>query len=447
MKIVDQKGGSLMKIGVLGFGNVAAATVQKLMANRDVIASKLETELVLVKVATRTVERASGQVPPGCEVTSDCWSVVDDPDIDVVIELIGGFELARELVLRAISNRKHVITANKALLAHCGEKILQLADQMGVCVLFEGAVAVSIPIIKTLKESAAANNVTSIVGILNGTSNYILSQMSEHGTGFAQALAQAQQKGYAEADPTLDVNGEDAAHKITLLASLAFGVPVNFDTVQFSGVSEIDSADIQAVKRLGYELKLIAQAQLSNDKVFVAVSPMLVPGQSMLAHVRGSMNGIALTGDLFGPAFFYGSGAGGVQTASAVLADLIDLAQSTRDGTYIGAPNMGFRRNALAGKATLPADERCTQFYLRLTVEDKVGVLADVSAIFARADVSVNSLLQDESQCGRTDLIATTHAISNAKLRSILPELQRIAAAGRRVVTYPVLDERAGHAA
>lgn len=436
-----------MKVGVLGFGNVAAATVQKLMSNQDLIASKIDAELEIVKVATRTVNRALGLVPPGCEVTADCWSVVDDPNIDVVIELIGGVELARELVMRAISNGKHVITANKALLAKCGEKILQLADQMGVCVLFEGAVAVSIPIIKTLKESTSANNVTSIIGILNGTSNYILSQMSEQGTEFSDALAQAQQKGYAEADPTLDVNGEDAAHKITLLASLAFGVPINFDAVQFTGVSEIERVDIQAAKPLGYELKLIAQAQFKNNKVYIAISPMLVSNQSMLAHVRGSMNGISLVGDLFGPAFFYGSGAGGVQTASAVLADLIDLVQSTKDGKYIGAPNMGFRRNAMAGKEYLSSDECCNQFYVRLKVEDKVGVLAEVSAIFAKAEVSVSTLLQDESQQGMTDLIATTHAISTTKLQSILSELQHVVAIGHQVVTYPVLDERADQAA
>lgn len=431
-----------MKVGVLGFGHVASATVQKFMANQALIASKIGTELEIVKVATRTVSRAQGHVPPGCEVSDDCWAVVDDPNIDVVIELIGGVGQAKELVMRAISNGKHIITANKALLANCGEEILQFADQKGVCVLFEGAVAVSIPIIKTLKESAAANHVTSITGILNGTSNYILSQMSEHGTEFSDALVEAQQKGYAEADPTLDVNGEDAAHKITILASLAFGVPINFGAVQFKGVSEIERGDIQSAKRLGYELKLIAQAQLKDNKVCISVTPMLVPNHSMLAHVRGSMNGISLAGDLFGPAFFYGSGAGGVQTASAILADLIDLTQGTQDDKYIGAPNMGFKRSAMAGKEYLSRDEQCNQFYLRLRVEDKAGVLAEVSAIFAKADVSVSTLLQDESQQGMTDLIATTHTISASKLQSILPKLQNVAAPGYPVVTYPILDER-----
>lgn len=432
-----------MKVGVLGFGHVASATVQKFMANQDLIVSKIDAELEIVKVATRTVNRALGHVPQGCEVSDDCWSVVDDPNIDVVIELIGGVGLAREFVMRAISNGKHIITANKALLANCGEEILQFADQMGVCVLFEGAVAVSIPIIKTLKESAAANRVMSIIAILNGTSNYILSQMSEHGAEFGDALVEAQQKGYAEADPTLDVNGEDAAHKITLLASLAFGIPINFDAVQFKGVSEIERVDIQFARRLGHELKLIAQAHQIENKAYISVSPMLVPNHSMIAHVRGSMNGISLTGDLFGSAFFHGSGAGGIQTASAILADLVDLVQGARDGRYVGAPNMGFKRSAMAGKEYLLPDERCNQFYLRLRGEDKVGVLAEVSAIFAKADVSINTLLQDESYQGMTDLIATTHTISTSKLQSILPELQGAAAAGHSVVFYPMLDERA----
>jgi homoserine dehydrogenase len=434
-----------MKVGILGFGNVAAATVQKLMSNKELIASKLSAEIEIIKVATRTVSRTIGNVPLGCSVTEDCWSVVDDPDIDVVVELIGGVEFAKELVIRAILNGKHVITANKALLATNGEQIFQLADQMGVCVLFEGAVSVSIPIIKTLKESAAANRVTSIVGILNGTSNYILSQMSEHGAEFGDALTQAQQKGYAEADPTLDMNGEDAAHKIALLASLAFGVPVNFDAVQFKGIANIERVDIQAAKRLGSELKLIAQAQLNNDKLCISVSPTLVPTHSMLAHVRGSMNGISLAGDLFGLAFFYGSGAGGVQTASAILADLIDLSQSRKDGQYIGAPNMGFKRSAMTEKKGLPPEEQYQQFYLRLKVEDKAGVLAEISAIFAKADVSVSTLIQDESQHGITDLIATTHAISFARLQSIIPRLQKIAVVGQPVVSYPMLDGFADH--
>lgn len=430
-----------MKIGVLGFGNVASATVQKFMSNRDLIASKTDVRLEIVKVATRTAARAEGYVPEGCEIVTDCWSVVDDPAIDVVIELIGGTGLAKDLVMRAISNKKHVITANKALLAHHGEAIFELADRMGVSVLFEGAVAVSIPIIKTLKESVAANRVTSIIGILNGTSNYILTQMSQHGASFNEALAQAQQKGYAEADPTLDVNGEDAAHKITLLSSLAFGVPVNFTSVNFKGITEVEAVDIAAAARLGYQLRLIAQTQLHDDQVWVSVAPTLVPNASMLAHVNGSMNGIALIGDLFGSAFLYGSGAGGVQTASAVLADLIDLAQGSRGDHYVGLPNMGFKRNAIKARQYLAVDARQSRFYFRMKVEDKVGVLAEVSSIFAHADVSVSAIFQDEGDGGLTDIIITTHSISTGQVQRILPALQGSAASGHGIVIYPALDE------
>lgn len=430
-----------MKIGVLGFGNVASATVQKFMSNRDLIASKTDVQLEIVKVATRTVARAEGHVPEGCEIVTDCWAVVDDPAIDVVIELIGGTGIAKDLVMRAITNKKHIITANKALLAHHGEAIFELADQMGVCVLFEGAVAVSIPIIKTLKESVAANRVTSLIGILNGTSNYILSQMSQHGASFDEALVQAQQKGYAEADPTLDVNGEDAAHKITLLSSLAFGVPVKFAAVDFKGVTEVEAVDIVAAARLGYQLKLIAQTQMQGDKVWVSVAPTLVPNSSMLAHVNGSMNGIALTGDLFGSAFLYGAGAGGVQTASAVLADLIDLAQCSRGDHYVGLPNMGFKRNTIKARSYLAADARQSRFYFRMKVEDKVGVLAEVSSIFASADVSVSAIFQDEGEGNLTDIIITTHSITAGQVQKVLPALQGSAASGHRIVIYPALDE------
>lgn len=428
-----------MKVGILGFGNVAAATVQKFTSNQDLIASKTDAQLQIVKVGTRTVARALGQVPAACQVVDNCWEIVDDPAIDVVVELIGGTELAKDLVLRAIVNGKHVITANKALLAHHGNQILQLADEHGVCVLFEGAVAVSIPIIKTLKESVAANRVSSIVGILNGTSNYILTQMSEHGTAFADALAQAQQKGYAEADPTLDINGEDAAHKITLLASLAFGIPINVEAVEFQGISNIQREDIQFAKRLGYELKLIAQANLKNDQVHVSVAPSLVPKSSMLAHVSGSMNGISLMGDLLGSAFLYGSGAGGVQTASAVLADLIDLAQGSKDGKYIGLPNLGFRRDAIRERPYLSPGAWQSQTYLRLKVEDKVGILAEISATLAEHGISVSALLQDESEDGLTDLIIITHDIAASELTDTLASLKPMCAAGHDIVVYPLI--------
>jgi homoserine dehydrogenase len=430
-----------MKVGVLGFGNVASATLRSFADNSDLILSKTDAVIEFVRVATRTPSRAAGRVPPGCAVTDDLRSVVDDPLIDVVIELTGDVDVGRELVLRALDNGKHVITANKALLARHGEEILRRADETDRCVLFEGAVAVSIPIIKTLKESAAANRLSSIVGILNGTSNYVLSQMSEHGIDFAAALAEAQAKGYAEADPTLDVSGEDAAHKIALLAALAFGMPIDFGAVTFKGIAEVDRVDIECAKRVGYQMKLIAQARRVDGRVSLGVEPTLVPAASMLAQVRGSMNGIAIQGDLLGSAFLYGSGAGGVQTASAVLADLLELANRTLAGRRDGPHNLGFKRGAAGHCSDGSIPQRQVPFYIRLRLDDKAGVLAKVSGVFALADVSVNALHQDVGHDGQAELIVITHEISASQLHDMLPSLQAAAGPGHSVVIYPVLDD------
>ncbi|KVE75760.1 hypothetical protein WI98_11650 [Burkholderia vietnamiensis] len=367
--------------------------------------------------------------------------MVSDPRIDVVIELIGGVELARGLVLRAIANGKHVITANKALLAMHGEEIMQLAEQRRVCVLFEGAVAVSIPIVKALKEAAAANRVTSVHGILNGTSNYILSRMSEHDASFADALAEAQTKGYAEADPVMDIEGIDAAHKIALLSSLAFGVPIDFEAVQYRGITGVAREDIALAKEMGYALRLIAQAQLQDNCVYTSVAPTLVPASSMLAQVRSSMNGIELVGDLFGRAFFYGSGAGGVQTASAILADLIELAQREKGAAQASVFNMGFRRAAIARKNIMGSDDRRGRFYLRMRVDDAVGVPASVRAILADAGVSLAELRQNDGSGASTDLAAITHTISWSRLRSALPKLQRLTRNACEMALHPVLDD------
>jgi homoserine dehydrogenase len=285
---------------------------------------------------------------------------------------------------------------------------------------------------------------TSIMGILNGTSNYVLSQMSEHGADFATAIADAQRKGYAEADPTLDVSGEDAAHKITLLAALAFGIPIDFEPVTFRGISDIDRIDIEFAKRLGYQMKLIAQARREDGLISLGVGPTLVPSRSMLAQVRDSMNGITIQGDLLGSAFLYGSGAGGVQTASAVLADLLEIANRTHAGQSGGAHNLGFKRSATARAEHRPISQRYGPHYIRLRLDDKAGVLAQVSKVLADAKVSVNALLQDEGNDGQTDLIVITHAISTNQLHGMLPSLQSAAGPGHSVVIYPVLDDCGG---
>lgn len=434
-----------MKAGILGFGNVASATLESFVANQDLIRSKTRNPIEFVRLATRTPSRAHGRVPAACLVSSDCWAVVNDPQIDVVLELMGDVTLGRELVLKALTSGKHIITTNKALLAHYGEEIMQAANQAGCSVLFEGAVAVSIPIVKTLRESAAANRISSITGILNGTSNYVLSQMSEMGVDFATAVANAQRQGYAEADPTLDVNGEDAAHKITLLASLAFGVPINFSAVAFKGIIGIDPIDLGFAQRLGHQIKLIAQARLASGCLAISVRPTLVPNSSMLAQVHGAMNGIALQADLLGSAFLYGAGAGGRQTASAVLADLLELANrfgpngSKGSGSAGGAHNMGFRPEAARQTAVQYSQHSVGAFYIRLRLNDKAGALARVSAVLAAANVSVSKLLQDQGRYGVTDLIIMTHPIASEQLQAVLPDLQQATSPAHMVVTYPIL--------
>ena len=430
-----------MKVGILGFGNVAAATIESFSANQDLILAKSRVPIEFVRVATRTPSRAHGRVPVGCVVDDDLGALVNDPCIDVVIELTGNVPLGHELVLQALGQGKHVITANKALLAQHGEEIMSAAEKASRRVLFESAVAVSIPIIKTLRETAAANRISSVIGILNGTSNYVLSQMSEHGTDFASAVAEAQRRGYAEADPTLDMNGEDAAHKITLLASLAFGVPIDFKKVDFKGITSIDRVDIEFAKRMGYQIKLIAQARREECEMVIGVQPTLVPNHSMLAQVRGSMNGIALKGDLLGSAFLYGSGAGGKQTSSAVLADLLELANWGDSDVGRGAYNMGFRHHISPTILACRKQGLVEAFYMRLSLDDRAGALAKVSQVLAEANVSVHSLLQDGTQDTLSDLVIITHPISDDLLHEMLPMLQDAAGPGHSVVVFPVLKD------
>lgn len=429
-----------MKVGILGFGNVASATINSFLRNQALIHAKSRSPIEFVRVATRTPAKARDQLPPDCMVDNNLHALVDDPSIHVVIELTGNVPLGRELVLRAITQGKHVITANKALLAQHGDEIMAMADIHNRRVLFEGAVAVSIPIVKTLREAAAANQISSIVGILNGTSNYVLSQMSEHGSDFASALAEAQQRGYAEADPTMDINGEDAAHKITLLASLAFGIPINFKKVRFKGITDVHQADIEFAKRMGYQIKLIAQARLVDGCTTISVQPTLVPNHTMLAQVNGSMNGIALQGDLLGSAFLYGSGAGGQQTSSAILADLLELANLGGIEANTGAYNMGFRHPTAHANSNQPKQDGTEAFYIRLSLNDQGRSLAKVSQVLAEAGVSVHAKPQDGPQDKQSDLVLITYPISNALLYKALPALQETAGPNHTLVMFPVLE-------
>lgn len=428
-----------MRVAVLGFGHVASATVQSFMKNECHIRSKTRTPIEWVHVATRSPARAIGRVPEGCKVSDNAWAVVNDPQVDVVLELTGDVNQGRQWVLQALSKGKHVITANKALLALHGQEIMQTAARAGCRLLFEGAVAVSIPIVKTLKESAAANRIESLTGILNGTSNFVLTQMSEHGLDFEKALEQAQALGYAEADPRMDINGEDAAHKLCLLASLCFGVPLDFLQVQWQGIESVQRIDLLAAERWAYRIKLIAHTEQFEGGVQSTVQPMLVPQASMLAHVSGAMNGVSLKGDLMGSAFLYGAGAGGRQTASAVLSDLLELANAFPLRHQQGFDNMGFVFRTKATRATQFRSPWLGAHYVRLRAKDPVGVLHQISETLARFAVPVNALWQVTSPEAYDDVCVLTHAIEGEVLAEALSGLMPLALNAQAVVTFPVL--------
>lgn len=427
-----------MNVGILGYGHVAAATLQSFLQRADLIAAKSRQPITFTRIATRSPERARGHVPEDCMVDSDVHALVTDPDIDVVTELTGNVPLARELVLLALAHGKHVITANKALLAHHGTEIMTAAATAGRRVLFEGAVAVSIPIVKFLRESAAANHITSITGILNGTSNYVLSQMSGSGADFASALAEAQRLGYAEADPSLDISGEDAAHKITLLAALAFGIPINFEHVQFAGITSLDPVDIKFAKRMGYHIKLIAQAQRVSEQVSIRVQPMLVSSDTMLAQVQGSMNGIAVQGDLLGSAFLYGSGAGGKQTASAVLADLLELANGVDSNASGGAYNMGFREHATQPSVTCQTSTP-ERHYLRMTVDASTVVCDQIPPILGHVGIRVHRLMHETITPTRSHVAVLTEPIERHILMKCLSHVRSATDIPDGAVSLPVL--------
>jgi len=344
-----------------------------------------------------------GNTASAAIVTGDPYAVVRDPDIDIVVELIGGETLARELVLAAIAAGKHVVTANKALLAKHGNDIFAAAREKGVMVAFEGAVAGGIPIIKAIREGLTANHIEWVAGIINGTTNYILSAMRARGLSFDEALAEAQRLGYAEADPTFDVDGVDAAHKLTLLASLAFGIPVQFDRAHIEGIRNLSQTDIALAGRLGYRIKLLGVTRLREHGIELRVHPALIPAERLIANVEGAMNAVLVRGDAVGPTLYYGQGAGEAPTASAVVADLVDVTRlSTADPGH-RVPHLAFQPDAMADTPILPIDEVVTSYYLRLRVADESGVLADVARILADADISIDAMIQEPAADSEPD--------------------------------------------
>ncbi|CAM3732676.1 homoserine dehydrogenase [Bordetella sputigena] len=398
-----------MKVGLLGLGVVGGGTFTVLSRNAEEIARRAGRRIEVSHIAVRDAAKAASRVGDAAAITTDPHQVVRNPEIDIVVELIGGDTLARELVLEAIAQGKHVVTANKALLAKHGNEIFAAASARGVMVAFEAAVAGGIPIIKAIREGLTANRIEWVAGIINGTTNFILSEMRTRGQPFAEVLAEAQRLGYAEADPTFDIEGVDAAHKLTLLASLAFGVPVQFDKAYVEGISALAQEDIAHAERLGYRIKLLGMTRRRPDGIELRVHPALIPAERLLANVEGPMNAVLVRGDAVGPTLYYGQGAGEEPTASAVVADLVDVTRLHTADPGNRVPHLAFQPDAMADTPILSIDQVSTSYYLRLRVDDQPGVLADIARILAEHKISIGSMIQQPSHIGGADIIFLTH--------------------------------------
>lgn len=393
-----------VKVGVLGLGTVGGGTVNVLKRNAEEIARRAGREIVVTRASARNLSLQRICDTQGIVLTADPFEIVNDPDIDIVVELIGGYDLAKQLVLTAIANGKHVVTANKALIALHGNQIFAEASKKGVMVLFEAAVAGGIPIIKAIREGLAGNRIKWLAGIINGTGNFILTEMRDKGRDFADVLAEAQALGYAEADPTFDVEGIDAGHKLTILASIAFGIPLQFDKVFTEGITQITRLDVEYAEALGYRIKNLGIARKTDEGIELRVHPTLIPKRRLIANVDGVMNAVLVCGDAVGPTLYYGAGAGAEPTASAVVADLVDVVRAMTSDPENRVPHLAFQADAIADIPVLPVERINTAYYLRLTAEDKPGVLADVTRILAAHNISIEALIQKEPPKGETSV-------------------------------------------
>lgn len=422
-----------IKVGLLGLGNVGTGTFNVLQRNQEEIRRRAGRGIEVTMVSARNTARAAARVAGACRVVADPFEVVNDPAIEIVVELIGGYELARELVLQAIANGKHVVTANKALLAVHGNEIFAAAQAKGVMVAFEAAVAGGIPIIKALREGLTANRIEWIAGIINGTTNFILSEMRDKGLDFATVLAQAQALGYAEADPTFDIEGVDAAHKCTIMSAIAFGIPVQFDKAHVEGISALQAVDIRYAEQLGYRIKLLGITKRATvdgvEGIELRVHPTLIPAKRLIANVEGPMNAVLVHGDAVGATLYYGKGAGAEPTASAVIADLVDITRLATADPEHRVPHLAFQPNAMTDIAILPMAEITTSYYLRMHVADQPGVLADLTRILADAGISIDAMLQKEPADGetRTDIIMLTHQTQEKNVVAAIAKMEALA--------------------
>jgi len=400
-----------IKVGLLGIGTVGAGTFTVLKRNQEEIRRRAGREIEIAMVADLDTERAKAIVCSNVVVVKDAQQIVDNPDIDIVVELIGGYGIARELVMKAIANGKHVVTANKALLATHGTEIFRAAQERGVMVAFEAAVAGGIPIIKALREGLTANRIQWIAGIINGTTNFILSEMRDKGLDFDVVLKEAQRLGYAEADPTFDIEGVDAAHKATIMSAIAFGIPVQFDKAHVEGITNLHASDIRYAEKLGYRIKLLGITKRVANGIELRVHPTLIPTNRLIANVEGAMNAVLVQGDAVGATLYYGKGAGAEPTASAVIADLVDITRLATADPEHRVPYLAFQPNEMSDTPILPMSEITTSYYLRICVADKLGVMADITGILADGAISIDAMLQKEPADGetQTDIIILTH--------------------------------------
>ena len=417
-----------INVGLIGAGTVGSGAYKILKENFNEIYRKTGKEIVVFALAEKDTKKAKEVVDDKTLIFEDAFDLVKDQNIHIVVELIGGTGISKDLVVEALKNNKHVVTANKALIAMHGEELVDLAIKHNVNLSYEAAVAGGIPIIKAIREGLAANKIEWIAGILNGTTNYILTEMKENNLAFEVALKQAQELGFAEADPTFDIEGVDAAHKITILASIAFGIPINFNAVHIEGISNLAQKDIIYAEELGYKIKLLGITKNTNDAIELRVHPTLIPEKRLVANVDGAMNAVLVKGDMVGPTMYYGAGAGSEPTASAVVADIIDLARNLESNNSTPIPILGFVKNAIKAKKMLSIEETTSEFYLRFSMKNESGVLAKITQVFAQHSISIDAMVQKEVQEDDeiVDIILVTSNMVEKEMNKIINEIEAL---------------------
>jgi homoserine dehydrogenase len=431
-----------INIGLLGCGTVGAGVAKLLIENQQLLAARVGADLNLKWVADIDIETDRGiQLPAGTFIT-DAHKVADDPDIDIIIEMIGGEGIAKDLILKAIENGKHVVTANKALLAAQGNELFAAAAQKGVDLAFEASVGGCMPTIKSIRESLVGNHIKAMTGILNGTCNYILSKITDEGISFKEALDQAQNQGYAEADPTLDIEGFDTAHKVAILAALAYGMEINLDDVYIEGISRITPLDIAFAEQFGYRIKLLAISKFKDDRVEARVHPTMIPFDNLLTQINGTVNAVTVSGDAVGDILLYGHGAGMMPTASAVVSDIVDIARNILGGTARRVPPLSYQRENIRNIPILPIDDLVTHYYFRFSALDRPGVLSTISGILGKYDISIQSVHQKGRKTnGSVPVVMLSHLVKEADVKQALSEISALDVVSDEPVLIRIEDD------